>query len=271
MLTILRPLSTSELLDRTFHLYKNNFIVFFAIVAIPQLVLLGAKLFYARYVYANDHGLVGFLVFAASILSVVCLGISGAATVYAVSNLHLGRPARIRDAFGAIGKRFMRYMWIAFATSYIIVLGFVLLVIPGVIMMLRYALTMPSAVVEDIGLRKSLSRSSVLGDEDYGRILVHYALFTLLTWSVSSLVHFALGMRLPFTRVHGPVVFHATQYVVLSISTCITQSLVGPLLTIALTLLYYDERVRKEGFDLQLMMSNLESAAPSAAAAVPAS
>lgn len=44
------------------------------------------------------------------------------------------------------------------------------------------------------------------------------------------------------------------------------QSLVGPLLTIALTLLYYDQRVRKEGFDLQLMMSNLEGAAPAAAA-----
>jgi len=43
-------------------------------------------------------------------------------------------------------------------------------------------------------------------------------------------------------------------------------SLVGPLLTIALTLIYYDERVRKEGFDLQLMMSTLEGGAPNAAA-----
>ena len=71
-------------------------------------------------------------------------------------------------------------------------------------------------------------------------------------------------------HVHGPVLFHATRYVLLVISGFITQSLVGPLLTIALTLLYYDERVRKEGFDLQLMMSNFENAAP-AAATVPAS
>jgi hypothetical protein len=46
-----------------------------------------------------------------------------------------------------------------------------------------------------------------------------------------------------------------------------SSSLVGPLLTIALTLVYYDERVRKEGFDLQLMMSILEGGAQSAAAA----
>jgi hypothetical protein len=31
-------------------------------------------------------------------------------------------------------------------------------------------------------------------------------------------------------------------------------------LTIALTLIYYDERVRREGFDMQLMMSALEPA-----------
>jgi hypothetical protein len=39
------------------------------------------------------------------------------------------------------------------------------------------------------------------------------------------------------------------------------------LITIALTLIYYDQRVRKEGFDLQLMLSTLESGGQAAAAA----
>lgn len=55
-----------------------------------------------------------------------------------------------------------------------------------------------------------------------------------------------------------------------AIGSFLSTSFVGPLLEIAFTLIYYDERVRKEGFDLQLMMSNLENAAP-AAATVPAS
>jgi hypothetical protein len=46
MLTILRPLLTSELLDRTFHLYKNDFLIFFAIVAIPQLTIALTLLYY---------------------------------------------------------------------------------------------------------------------------------------------------------------------------------------------------------------------------------
>ena len=46
-------------------------------------------------------------------------------------------------------------------------------------------------------------------------------------------------------------------FVVELVAGFLTNSLVGPLLTIAFTLIYYDLRVRKEGFDLQLMMTSL--------------
>jgi hypothetical protein len=39
-------------------------------------------------------------------------------------------------------------------------------------------------------------------------------------------------------------------------------------LTVAFTLTYYDERVRKEGFDLQLMITTLEGGSRSAAPAL---
>jgi len=266
MLTILRPLSTSELLDRTFHLYKNDFLIFFTIVAIPQLALLGVKLLYAESVHGMTRGRIGLLAIPVSLLTVVCLGISQAATVHAVSNLQLGRPARVGEAFAAIRPSIFRYLWIAFALTYIIAFGFLLLLIPGVYWTLKYAVAMPSAVVEGTGLSESMSRSSELTEQDLQRVLALYALFTLLTWTVGGLLQFGLGLRFPFLRVHGPVIFHATRYVLLTVAAFVTQSLVGPLLTIALTLLYYDERVRKEGFDLQLMMSNLEGAAPAAAA-----
>jgi len=43
---------------------------------------------------------------------------------------------------------------------------------------------------------------------------------------------------------------------------------VGPVMTIAFSLLYYDQRVRKEAFDIEHMMSTLQRVgAPSAAAA----
>jgi ABC-type uncharacterized transport system permease subunit len=53
----------------------------------------------------------------------------------------------------------------------------------------------------------------------------------------------------------------------MAVGSFVGASLAGPLLTIALTLAYYDARVRKEGFDLELMMSNLAGMPQSEAAA----
>ena len=47
----------------------------------------------------------------------------------------------------------------------------------------------------------------------------------------------------------------------------ISQILVTPLMTIAFSLMYYDERVRKEAFDIELMMKGLEGSQGQSAAA----
>jgi hypothetical protein len=45
------------------------------------------------------------------------------------------------------------------------------------------------------------------------------------------------------------------------VATFLSSCLVGPLATIAFALVYYDERVRKEAFDLQLMMTTIDAPA----------
>jgi hypothetical protein len=47
----------------------------------------------------------------------------------------------------------------------------------------------------------------------------------------------------------------------------IAGTLAGPIATIAIALLYYDERVRKEAFDLQLMMEAVGEQPPQTMAA----
>jgi hypothetical protein len=56
--------------------------------------------------------------------------------------------------------------------------------------------------------------------------------------------------------------------VLVYLSGFIVGSITGPLATIGLSLLYYDERVRKGAFDLQLMLSSL--AVPGAPSGTPA-
>jgi hypothetical protein len=49
---------------------------------------------------------------------------------------------------------------------------------------------------------------------------------------------------------------------VMQIAGLISGAIGAPLVTIAMSLVYYDERVRKEAFDLQLLMESLDDAKP---------
>jgi hypothetical protein len=49
-------------------------------------------------------------------------------------------------------------------------------------------------------------------------------------------------------------------------STFVTQAIVTPIMTIAIALVYYDERTRKEAFDLQHMMHQLDQSSVASSA-----
>ncbi|HVG90042.1 MAG TPA: hypothetical protein VNB54_01010, partial [Alphaproteobacteria bacterium] len=50
----------------------------------------------------------------------------------------------------------------------------------------------------------------------------------------------------------------------------VASALAGPISTIAVALMYYDQRIRKEAFDLQWMMDSMEHSSQPAAPEVPA-
>jgi hypothetical protein len=272
MVTVLRPLSTSELLDRTFHLYKNNFLVFLGIAAIPQLFVLALRLWYAMTLTGpinsfNRFNGTGVLI---SIASYVAIEISAAATVIAVSNIHLDRSIGVGSAFGGAKSSMVRVLLITLAVSIAAGIGLIFLIVPGVYLWLMWSLAIPATVLEGGGLNVSTTRSKYLTQGSRGRVFVICLLIILLVWIVSVICELPLGMLIGIVfRSH--LSSHAMPLIVTAsaVGTFLSTSLVGPLLTIALTLIYYDQRVRKEGFDLQLMMASLQpgSQPPAAAAA----
>src|SRR5713101_3947574 len=255
MVTVLRPLSTSELLDRTFHLYRNNFLVFVGIAAIPQLVVLALQLGSAAMLFAGSWAGFGLGAVVAGLASYIAVEISQAATVMAVSNLHLERPTTIGTAYAAAKGSMGRVIGISLGVGIAVGIGFLLLIVPGIYLALAWSLAIPVTVLEGGGLNVSTTRSKALSKGSFGRIFVVYILIVLLTLIVGMIIEFALliPVRVLGLQGTGPVqaATHALQALGNFVSTC----LVGPLLTIAITLIYYDQRMRKEGFDLQLMMS----------------
>ncbi len=122
----LRPLSTGEILDRTFTLYRRRFLLFFGISAIPHILVLALNLTQsyllsgvANGVPSGSGGLngqspvmpagpmaagFGILLLALLVSMVAYLLVQGA-TVTAVSEIYLGHDITIGDIFSASARR----------------------------------------------------------------------------------------------------------------------------------------------------------------------
>jgi hypothetical protein len=270
---VLRPLTLGELLDRTFTIYRRHALVFSGLVALPGLLAVGARLFSAAMLRSETFDFTRILSFFAAFMlllfvSIVANAIAQAATMVAVSRVHLGQSITIAESYAAVRGRLVRICLITVALAILIMFGFLMLVIPGVFLALRWSLAIPATVLEDRGLGGSMDRSATLVEGQYGRIFVIYVLYFLLvmvfTTALQTPATIVLFMRAS-SLAQPPFWFQ----VVSDLAGFITQCLVGPLLTIAMALSYYDARVRKEGFDLQHMLMQLDTAEPQPQPAVP--
>jgi Membrane domain of glycerophosphoryl diester phosphodiesterase len=199
------------------------------------------------------------------------LGVTSAsqgATVIAVSQVHLGRPTSIAESFAGIKGRIIQLALIMIGYGIGIGVGLVLLLVPGIILALMWALTIPVAVLEDTGLRDSLSRSAELTKGSRGRVFVIYALFLILVYAIYMAFMFPVFLSIGLAaRTHPLGGVPLWTQIAIPIGTFLSQCLASPLMTIGFSLLYYDQRIRKEAFDIQHMMAtldgnNLNAAAP---------
>jgi hypothetical protein len=133
----------------------------------------------------------------------------------------------------------------------------------GIIAYIRNSLAVPASVFEGLKVRAAMRRSKVLAAGRKGSIFLLMVLLYVL-----SLV--AGGLQLPFVfmlmsteggkRFLGQGMSLAMVFV--------TNSLIGPVGAIAFCLFYIDQRVRKEGFDIEALMDpTLGSGVPKPAAA----
>jgi hypothetical protein len=226
------------------------------------------------------------------------------AVAFAISEVHQGRLTTARDAFrhlrGKVWRLFdvvisvaLRVMGIyvmvilggtliilipATATqgstpdpALIIIFGFLILLgmlaamVLALVLMMRYALAVPALVLENLTARQAIKRSVRLAKGNIWKIFLIFLLMYLITTVVISVFQgpFLVATIVITARHAIPPLW---LQILSTISGGLGGALSGPLMAIALTLLYFDARVRKEGFDLQLMMSSLSGEMPAIAA-----
>jgi hypothetical protein len=260
MTDTLRPMTLGELLDRTFFLYREHFVLFVGLIALPHLALLAVQLSGVVLGRQSTSSMTPLLMaLITTLVYLLVVAVSQGATVIAVSRLHLGREASISGSFAGLEGRIAAISLIMMRVGISIAVGLLLLIVPGVLLALRWSLAIPVTVLEQTGGSATLSRSVALTQGSRLRILAIYFLFLVLTYIFYSLweipILLAAGL---FTQRGLAAGVPAWTQIALPLGGFLTQSLIGPLLTIALSLVYYDQRVRKEAFDLVHMMSLLD-------------
>jgi hypothetical protein len=146
-------------------------------------------------------------------------------------------------------------------------LACLLLIVPGVILFIMWSLAVPAKVLENKGVTDAMSRSSDLAKNDWGRIFVIWLLFIVLGIGVGMLLRWPVEIVAGISSIFAMQRTEPKWQAAILVANFVSECLVGPLATIAFSLLYYDERVRKEAFDLQLMMTTLDTSAPPASPA----
>jgi len=145
-------------------------------------------------------------------------------------------------------------------------LFFVLVVSYVIWMLLRLCLSFPVTVVEQLSATDSLKRASMLSGGTRGRIFVLYLLGMVLGWvlAVGVAVPAFIGLAL-IPSLKGPQHSETLGMAMMFVSygsTFAVQAFTKPVYAIALTLFYFDQRIRKEGFDIEWMMHQAGMVAP---------
>ncbi len=250
----LRPLGYGEILDEAFQLYKTNIGLMAGICAtvyvplgIIQLIVLmgtaGMRSEAGATAAAGAMGLVALLAIPFSIL------MTGALTK-AVADRYLQRSSSIGEAWQYVLQQAGPYIGTSLLAGALVILGLIFCVIPGIYVAFLVAFITEVMVVEGMYGMAAINRSKDLIGGQIGRVFV----FGLILWLVSMVVGWVTaGVT---TLLAGPLGATGSQMVNAVLSTGLNLFIV-PFPTTAMILLYFDIRVRKEAFDLQLLQQSI--------------
>jgi hypothetical protein len=104
--------------------------------------------------------------------------------------------------------------------------------------------------MENLTVHRALKRSMVLTEGGIGRIFV----MLLLVVAVMTVIQYAIQIPMFILLWKSRGALTLTTQIVASIGSSFSGAFVLPIYSIALTLFYYDQRIRKEGYDVEWLM-----------------
>ena len=276
---LLRPRGVGALLDSAVALYRRNFFLYVGIVALMQvpvslvltlanIVLLDPSTLQAQprsplfssdpspaalqsyneaaAAWISDLLSRSLIILGIGVVGAVLINLATAALAWTIAEGYLGRTPTIRAAYQAARPR------LGSLTGAILVVSLLSLLIflPPLFLWIFISWTFVSQVImlEGRTLSDALRRSWELVRGSWWRVFGAYVLLTLISFIITlpaSLVTAGLG----FVGANWAVQNVGSQFITLLFTV-----LFVPVRLAGMTLLYFDLRVRQEGFDLQMAL-----------------
>ena len=188
-------------------------------------------------------------VLVTSLLSFLAGIVAAGACYRAITSAYLGEPTGWRESLGFALRRLHSILWVTVIGGIFVVLGLIACIVPGVYLWGAFAVAVPVLLTEDVRGTKALGRSRTLVQGFWWRSFGVVVLGAILAGFISGALE---GLVLALTSV-GSGSATAVWVIANTAAGTVGKMISTPFTAAFVTVLYFDLRVRKEAFDLQLL------------------
>lgn len=287
----IRPMTLGEILDKAIRLYRQNFLKFIGIFAIPyipmvilsMLMTLGS-VFITQPAFLesnNPDTMLGFglatiaVAFISVIMNVIFVsGFGTAALTRAIANNYIEKPIGILDSYRAIKGsvwKLIGSLLLGMLLVFFLVLWSAIPLVgwfsgPGIVVFLSFIVIpflAPIAVLENLSVSKTLRRAWDLGRSRFWWLMGYAIILALLgQLIITGPTYLITGILTAIFSSLSQISFEiqtALTSILPNLFSLILGLLYTPLQITMMTVVYFDLRARNEGLDLVLQLSPTNS------------
>jgi hypothetical protein len=254
-------MGVGEILDAAIKLYRSQWKSLMAIVAIALVPITFLQVFLTRSLgspiadpttaQAEFESTVITSLALTAIQLLVIQPFLTAAVAKASADIYLGHTVAVGPTFRFAVSRIHSILWISILYALASILGFLLLIVPGIIVLVRYYFGSTVLIVEGKKGSAALGRSWRLAKGYFWKILGTYLLASIMASFIEGV------LSIPGAIAYAAV--GAVGWPLYAIGLSLAAILTTPFTTLIAVLLYFDLRIRKEAFDLEVMAEEMSS------------
>lgn len=252
---VLRARTPTELVDASIQLLRRHYVSLVIVSGIGMAPWLVIRPLFERALGLNNVAATAsdlFIALALNVVASIWYSLAGAAIVTAAAQGYLEGHVDVGGAIQQVVGRVGAVLYASFVRNIMIGLGLLLIFIGA---FYNYATNfgVPSTVMlEKLDGVHGLQRSKQLATGNRGHILktmgLIFGIYVIFLIAVGAIAGLAFGNA---------------NRTLSGIFVTIVTMLVYPIVPVTEMLIYYDLRIRMEGFDVEMMASRLDAAAPS--------